>query len=62
MADEKPKKETAKPTEAALNKRAAARGYTIEKDDDGQWYAEIAGTRYGPMQTLDEVDEFLPAE
>ena len=44
---------------AELEKRAAARNYTLEQED-GQWYAVIGGTRYGPMQSLDEVDEFLP--
>jgi hypothetical protein len=47
--------------EAGLRKRAASRGYTLLKEKEG-WYAEIAGTRYGPMQGLDEVDEFLPKE
>ncbi len=47
--------------EASLKKRAASRSYTLEKDGD-VWYASIGGTRYGPMQTLDEVDEFLPKE
>ena len=47
--------------EAQLQERAASRGYTLEKDGK-VWYAEIAGTRYGPMQTLDEVGEFLPKE
>ena len=46
--------------EAELSKRAAARGYTIEKED-GQWYAAIGGTRWGPM-TLEGLDEFLPKE
>jgi ABC-type transport system substrate-binding protein len=55
----KPKKETEWLTEAALAKRAASRGYTIEKEDD-QWYAKVGGTRYGPMATLEELDEFLP--
>jgi hypothetical protein len=48
------------PAEAALRKRAASRGYTLVKEKDG-WYVELAGTRWGPMVTLDEVDEFLPA-
>jgi hypothetical protein len=47
------------PTEAALRKRAASRGYTLVKEADG-WYAAIGGTRWGPMATLAEVDEFLP--
>ena len=46
--------------EAQLERRAASRGYTLVKDRD-VWYAEIGGTRWGPMRTLDEVDEFLPA-
>jgi hypothetical protein len=45
--------------EAGLRKRAALRCYTLHKEKDG-WYAELAGTHFGPMQTLDEVDEFLP--
>lgn len=48
-------------TESALQERAEAAGYTLEKTDDG-WYAEIHGTRWGPMQTPDELDEFLPKE
>jgi hypothetical protein len=47
--------------EAGLRNRAASRNYTLHKEADG-WYAEVAGTRYGPMRTLDEVDEFLPRE
>jgi hypothetical protein len=49
------------PTEASLRKRAASRGYTLHKEADG-WYAAIGGTRWGPMASLDEVDEFLPKE
>jgi hypothetical protein len=49
------------PREAELEKRAASRGYVLEKDDK-QWYAAIGGTRFGPMANLDEVDEFLPDE
>ena len=45
--------------EASLRKRAASRGYTLQKEDD-VWYAEIGGTRFGPLATLDEVDKFLP--
>jgi len=45
--------------EASLRKRAALRNYTLHREQDG-WYAEIGGTRWGPMQSLDEVDEFLP--
>jgi hypothetical protein len=59
MATEKSKSK--KPTEAQLEKRATARGYTLEKDD-GKWYAVIGGTRYGPMASLDELDDFLPEE
>ena len=47
--------------EAQLQERAASRSYTLEKDGK-VWYAEIAGTCYGPMASLDEVDEFLPKE
>ena len=46
-------------TEASLRKRAASRGYTLVKEEDG-WYVELGGTRWGPMTSLDEVDEFLP--
>jgi hypothetical protein len=49
------------PTEASLRKRAASRGYTLVKEEDG-WYVELGGTRWGPMASLDEVDEFLPKE
>jgi hypothetical protein len=59
MATEKPKKGNL--TEAALSKRAASRGYTLVKEGK-VWFAEIGGTRYGPMESLDEVDEFLPKE
>jgi len=55
---EKPEQQT---KEAQLAKRAASRGYTIEQED-GQWYAAIGGTRYGPMTSLDELDELLPKE
>ncbi len=55
------KKKTESKREAELHKRAASRNYTLEKDGNA-WYAAIGGTRYGPMQTLDEVDEFLPKE
>lgn len=54
------KKKTA-PTEASLRKRAASRGYTLVKEDDG-WYVELGGTRWGPMVTLDEVDDWLPKD
>jgi hypothetical protein len=47
------------PTEASLRKRAASRGYTLVKEKDG-WYVVLGGTRWGPMLSLDEVDEFLP--
>jgi hypothetical protein len=47
--------------EAVLARRAASRNYTLEKDGK-HWYAVIAGTRFGPMASLDEVDEFLPEE
>jgi len=55
------KKKTESKREAELHKRAASRNYTLEKDGE-HWYAEIAGTRWGPMRTLDELDEFLPME
>ena len=59
-----PKKAKAKqPREVeALTGRAASRGYTLEQDEDGNWYAEIHGTKWGPMATLEELDEFLPNE
>jgi hypothetical protein len=57
----KPKPEPKESQEAARARRASSRGYTLEQDDDGQWYAAIGGTRWGPM-TVEELDEFLPAE
>lgn len=45
--------------EAGLRKRAASRGYTLEQEGDA-WYVALGGTRWGPMLSLDEVDEFLP--
>jgi hypothetical protein len=45
--------------EAQFEKRAAKAGYTLTKDENG-WYAEIHGTRWGPIATVDELDEFLP--
>ena len=51
-----------KPTESRedlLRLRASSRGYTLIKDGD-VWFAEIGGTRWGPMATFDEVEEFLP--
>ena len=55
-----PKPKSKESREAELERRAASRGYTIEKQD-GHWYAVIGGTRYGPMSSLDELEEFLPA-
>ncbi len=55
----KPRAKKSESREASLKKRAASRSYTLEKED-GAWYAAIGGTRFGPMRTLDEVDEFLP--
>ena len=55
------KKNTESKREAELQKRAASRNYTLVKEKDG-WYAELAGTRFGPLATLDDVDEFLPKE
>jgi hypothetical protein len=54
-------KKTSVSREASLRKRAALRNYTLHKEQDG-WYAAIGGTRWGPMQTLDEVDDFIPKE
>ena len=45
--------------EASLRERAASRGYELLKEGD-VWYAAIGGTRFGPLRTLDEVEEFLP--
>ncbi len=53
------KKKSDATREADLRKRAASRNYELVKEKDG-WYAQIAGTRWGPMRTLDDVDEFLP--
>jgi hypothetical protein len=49
--------------EASLRKRAANRGYTLAKEGD-RYYAVTAdgSTRYGPLNNLDEVEEWLPAE
>ncbi len=44
-----------------LRERAASRNYTLEKEG-GAWYARVGETRFGPMPTLDEVDEFLPKQ
>jgi hypothetical protein len=55
------KKKTESSREASLRKRAALRGYTLHKEQDG-WYAELGGTRWGPMRDLDEVDDFVPKE
>ena len=57
MAD----KQTKKPTQAELEKRAKQAGYTLSKEKDG-WYAEIHGTSWGPMGSAEELDEFLPKE
>jgi len=55
------KKKTESKREASLQKRAASRNYILEKQD-GVWYARIGGTRFGPLRTLDEIDEFLPQD
>ena len=55
----RPRKKQSQSREAELAKRAAARGYALERDGK-DWYATIGGTRFGPMRSLDEVDEFLP--
>ena len=52
-------KRKSKSREQQLKERAAARGYELVKEKD-VYYAETAGTRFGPMRNLDEVDEFLP--
>ena len=61
MGRPRKKKSESSSREAQLRKRAASRGFTLEKDGDA-WYAEISGTRYGPLRNLDAVDEFLPKE
>jgi len=65
MGRPRTKRESVSPSsrsrEASLRKRAASRGYTLEKEN-GVWYAAIGDTRFGPLQTLDDVDEFLPKE
>ena len=56
----RPRKKQSESREAELEKRAASRGYVLEKEGK-VWYAAIAGgTRFGPMASLDEVDDFLP--
>jgi hypothetical protein len=62
-ADKKPTTERkADKREDELRERAAARGYRLVKDGN-VWYAQVGGgTRYGPLRTLDAVDEFLPGE
>ncbi len=55
------KKSSESKREAELHKRAASRHYRLQQDGE-HWYAEIGGTRWGPMRTLDQVDEFLPKE
>ena len=55
------RKKQSQPREAELAGRAASRNYTRIRDGE-VYYAEIGGTRFGPMQTLAEVDEFLPDE
>jgi hypothetical protein len=52
-------KKTSASRGASVRKRAALRDYTLHKEQDG-WYAEIGGTRCGPMRDLDEVDDFAP--
>ena len=57
----KKKTATKKPTtrQAELEKRAEERGYQLIRDGDA-WYAAIGDKRFGPLRTLDEVEEFLP--
>ena len=57
----RPRKKQSESREAELEKRVASRGYALEKDGKA-WYAKIGETRFGPMRSLDEVDEFLPKE
>jgi hypothetical protein len=61
MARPRSKKSESSSREARLRKRAASRGFSLVKEQDA-WYAAIGGTRFGPLRTLDEVDEFLPKE
>jgi hypothetical protein len=61
MASPRTKKADTTKREASLRKRAASRNYTLEKEGN-VWYAAIGGTRYGPLRTLDDVDEFLPKD
>ena len=55
----RPRKGQSESREAQLQKRATSRGYALEKDGK-DWYAKIGETRFGPMRSLDEGDEFLP--
>jgi len=55
----RPRVKKSESREASLRKRAASRHYTLKKEGD-VWYAEIGGTRFGPLRTLADVDEFLP--
>ncbi len=59
----RPRKKQSESREAQLEKRAGSRGYVLEKEGKA-WYAVVAGggTRFGPMASLDEVEEFLPQE
>ena len=45
--------------EASLRKRAASRGYTLVREGD-VWYATIGETRFGPLRTFADIEEFLP--
>ncbi len=47
--------------EADLRKRAATRNFTLQKEGE-VWYARIGETRFGPLRTLADVEEFLPKE
>jgi len=61
MDEPRSDKKSTSSREASLRKRAASRNYTLEQEA-GAWYARVGETRFGPMATLDEVDEFLPKE
>jgi len=64
MARPRQKRETTSATstrtrEASLHKRAASRGFTLVKEGD-VWYAVIGETRFGPLRTFADIEEFLP--
>ncbi len=50
---------SSQPREADLRKRAATRNFTLQKEGE-VWYAEINGTRFGPLRTFADIEVFLP--